>query len=134
MTLGQDDVAQSYGRCCNSEGFFDDFYDAFLKSSPKIAPMFAKTDMAKQKQLLRSGISMLLMYSKGGNIISEKTMERLGASHSRNGYNVTPDLYPFWVKSLLETIKKHDKKFSPELEAAWKQELNKGISYLCSKY
>ncbi|HGB7429174.1 TPA: globin, partial [Pseudomonas aeruginosa] len=40
-----DRVMQSYGRCCASTGFFDDFYRHFLASSPQIRAKFATTDM-----------------------------------------------------------------------------------------
>ncbi len=50
-----DRVMQSYGRCCASTGFFDDFYRHFLASSPQIRAKFATTDMTAQKHLLRAG-------------------------------------------------------------------------------
>ena len=49
-------VMQSYGRCCASADFFDDFYASFLASSPAVREKFVKTDMTAQKQLLRAGI------------------------------------------------------------------------------
>ncbi|HCH76819.1 MAG TPA: globin, partial [Pseudomonas sp.] len=49
-------VMQSYGRCCASPNFFDDFYASFLDSSPAIREKFVRTDMTAQKQLLRAGI------------------------------------------------------------------------------
>lgn len=44
-----DRVMQSYGRCCASPTFFDDFYQQFLASSPKIREKFTGTDMPAQK-------------------------------------------------------------------------------------
>ena len=51
-----DIVMQSYGRCCASDGFFDSFYDHFLATSPEVRDIFANTNMAGQKLLLRQGI------------------------------------------------------------------------------
>ena len=51
MTADKDLVQRSYGACCMSARFFDDFYAAFLASSNQIAVKFANTNMAKQKQL-----------------------------------------------------------------------------------
>ena len=42
-------VMQSYGRCCASASFFDDFYRNFLASSPQIREKFTDTDMPAQK-------------------------------------------------------------------------------------
>ena len=52
-------VMQSYGRCCASPSFFDDFYVTFLASSPAIREKFARTDMTAQKQLLRERLLLL---------------------------------------------------------------------------
>ncbi len=126
-------VNQSYFRCCNSESFFDDFYYIFLNSSPKIAPMFAKTDFSKQKQLLRHGITMMLMFHR--NLpLSKAALDRLGKSHNRDGYNVLPEMYQFWENSLILAIRKHDPEFSPELEKAWRSVLQKGLTHLKSMY
>ena len=51
-----DIVMQSYGRCCASASFFDDFYQQFLQSSPEVRAKFTNTDMPAQKLLLRQGI------------------------------------------------------------------------------
>ena len=58
-------VMQSYGRCCASANFFDDFYTRFLESSPEIRAKFATTDMTQQKHLLRHGILNLVLYARG---------------------------------------------------------------------
>ena len=65
MTADKDLVQQSYGACCLSPKFFDDFYAAFLASSSEVAGKFVNTDMTKQKQLLRDGISFMIMFYNG---------------------------------------------------------------------
>ena len=60
-----DQVMQSYGRCCASADFFDDFYTRFLASSPLIREKFVNTNMQAQKQLLRQGIMNLVMVARG---------------------------------------------------------------------
>lgn len=80
-----DRVMQSYGRCCASTGFFDDFYRHFLASSPQIRAKFATTDMTAQKHLLRAGIMNLVMYARG---MSDSKLRALGASHSRAALDI----------------------------------------------
>lgn len=41
------------------------FYDIFLESHPSIAPLFAESDFAQQKLLLRQGINCLSCFLKG---------------------------------------------------------------------
>lgn len=128
-------VSQSFGRCLGKPNFMDDFYDIFLKSSSRIAPMFANTDFEKQKAILRSTISYVIMHAKDENAAYAKTkLEQVGDIHSRGKINVDPSLYPFWVNSLVAAVKKNDDQFSPELEDAWKQVVTPALDMLKAKY
>ncbi|WP_202802660.1 hypothetical protein [Alcanivorax hongdengensis] len=48
--LATDAVFQSYGRCCASERFFEDFYQCFIRRSDAVRTLFANTDMAEVRQ------------------------------------------------------------------------------------
>jgi len=126
-------VKRSHARCALSESFFDDFYNTFMGADPEIRPMFANTDMEKQKALLKNGITYLIMFDRG-NIIGTTALRDIGKIHSRSEKNVQFKFYPIWVDSLLKTVAKHDPKFNNELEAAWRSVLTKGIEFLKSKY
>ncbi len=131
--LNVDEVRQSYGRALRGGAFLDDFYKEFLASSPEIKPMFAKTDFTKQKELLREGVSFLLMFCQDMPLAKVK-IERLGTSHNRSHLNIRPDMYRFWIDSLMKTLKKHDPQFSEALDVQWRQVLNKGIEAMKSAY
>ncbi len=126
-------VERSYGRCTLSAGFFDDFYRNFLGASPAIAPYFSKTDMAKQKQLLRAGISHMILAAKG-NSISQKKIKQLGESHNRQHFNVKPALYKLWEQSLLKTVQAHDPDYGIDLQIAWHNVLSIGVEQIKSAY
>jgi hemoglobin-like flavoprotein len=126
-----DRVMQSYGRCCASPTFFDDFYQQFLASSPKIREKFTGTDMPAQKQLLRQGILNLVMFARG---MPDGKLRALGNSHSREGFDIRPELYDLWTQSLLETIGRHDQQFAEPLRRDWREVLNKGIEVIKSHY
>lgn len=126
-------VERSYGRCTLSAGFFDDFYRNFFGSSPAIAPYFSKTDMTKQKQLLRAGISHMILAAKG-NLISQNKIKQLGESHDRRHLNVKPELYSLWEQSLLKTVQAHDPQFNLVLQMAWHKVLLVGIEQIKSAY
>lgn len=130
-------VNLSYGRCIASPDFFTDFYNEFLQSSPEIKPHFANTNMDKQKALLRDGITCVIIYSKAAdklNSFAKDKLERIGKIHSHGQHNIEPRLYPLWTKSLLNTIRKHDKQFSPQLEQDWKKIIEPAVSLLISHY
>ncbi|USD21257.1 globin [Microbulbifer variabilis] len=126
-----DIVFQSYGRCCNNEEFFKDFYDRFMGSSADIRNLFANTDMKAQRHLLRNGIMQLVLYSRG---MSDTKLRALGKSHDRTGYNIRPEWYRLWLDALIATLRQHDSAFSPEIEAAWNRAITPGIDIIRQAY
>ncbi|WP_439887436.1 globin [Pseudomonas sp. MBLB4123] len=126
-----DRVMQSYGRCCASPDFFDSFYRHFLASSPQIREKFANTDMTGQKQLLRQGILNLVMHARG---MPDTKLRALGASHSRAGLDIRPELYELWQDALLLTIGEHDGQCCGETRQAWREVLGKGIAIIKAGY
>lgn len=128
-----DMVQQSYGRCCMSSTFFDDFYNDFTKTSPKVREKFAKTDFVKQKKALRQGLTFVVMYYSGASLAG-KVIKELGESHNRQHLNIEPELYQFWTDALLRTVKKNDRNMNPQLEDAWKKVLAKAVDAIKSAY
>jgi hemoglobin-like flavoprotein len=130
---GLAEVKQSCGRACLNPNFLDRFYEIFLNSNPIIKPLFAKTDFKKQKELLRTGLFMLLAHLEGK---SSGTMglNRIAESHSKKKLNINPNLYQFWIDSLVQAVKECDKKCDPELERVWQKCLRAGVDHIASQY
>ncbi|AQZ96088.1 globin [Halopseudomonas phragmitis] len=126
-----DVVMQSYGRCCASTSFFDDFYQTFLASSAEIRDKFQNTDMPAQKQLLRQGILNLVLYARG---LPPTKLKALAESHSRHRLNIEPHLYELWLDALLKTIDAHDRDSDRTVLRAWEQVLSKGIEVIKTGY
>ena len=124
-------VMQSYGRCCASPDFFDDFYASFLASSPVVRDKFSRTDMTAQKQLLRAGILNLVLFARG---MPDTKLRALGESHSRERLDIHPQLYDLWITALLNTIKVHDGELQQQDLQAWRLVLNKGIDVIKAGY
>ena len=128
-------VSQSYGRCLGQKGFLQRFYDIFLASSPDLAPMFVNTDFEKQVELLRASIAYAITYAENPeNSIAKQKLEAVGETHSIGKINVKPELYPFWINSLVQTVSEFDPKFSPDIEANWRTAVQPTIDLLKSKY
>lgn len=126
-----DIVFQSYGRCCNNESFFIDFYDRFMGSSEEIRVMFKDTDMPAQRHLLRNGIMQLVLHSRG---MPDTKLRALGKSHSRSGYGIRPDMYGLWLEALLGTLRQHDPEFSDDTALAWRRAIEPGIELIRGAY
>ncbi|MDT3722175.1 globin domain-containing protein [Pseudomonas oryzihabitans] len=129
--LPAQNVMLSYGRCCASPAFFDDFYQCFLASSPRVREKFAHTDMAAQRLLLRQGIMNLVLVARG---LPATKLRQLGESHSRARLDIGPELYELWVACLLATLAQHDAEFSPALRQEWRDVLEAGIAVMHSHY
>jgi hemoglobin-like flavoprotein len=133
--MANDNVARvqaSYARCIASARFLDRFYDIFM-AHPDIKPLFAKTDMAKQKHLLRHGLSSVLMYAES-DAMARSCLLRIQETHGRHKLNINPRLYPIWVDSLMRAIAEHDPRFGPELEGEWRDVIAPGIELIVSGY
>ena len=122
-------VQDSFARCNLNSNFIDTFYNIFLASNPVFAEMFANTDFSAQKDLLRRGISMMILFAEG-NVVGKLALDRLGKTHGIHGMNIPADLYNFWMDSLVSAVAKIDPEFGPALEEAWREVLNKGVRHI----
>ena len=125
-------VRQSYGRCIIYQQFFVDFYDAFINSSEEIKGMFKDTNMSKQYQFLRSGISYIISYADGSRTFSMK-LDKLRDTHSEAQMNILPWMYDYWLSSLLDTVKIHDTESTQDTLASWESVMKKGIEKISIK-
>ncbi|MBB5211252.1 globin [Microbulbifer hydrolyticus] len=126
-----DIVFQSYGRCCNRESFFIDFYDRFMGSSEEIRALFKDTDMPAQRHLLRNGIMQLVLHARG---MPDTKLQALGCSHSRKGYGIRPEWYGLWLDALLATLRAHDPQFDDAIAQAWRRAIEPGIELIRGAY
>lgn len=127
-------VDKSYTRCRLTGTFIDDFYNAFIATSPRIAEKFRKADWEAQRRLLDHGIRHLILFFHEPSPVTAEKMIQLGESHSRSRLNIEPDLYDFWVSALISTVAESDPKFNPELDAAWKTVVERGIAVMKSMH
>lgn len=126
-------VLESYHRCEESGGFFDTFYDIFFAKSSEIPPKFANTDMQKQKQVIGASLLWVLRYGRGDPIALEE-VRKIGDTHSRQGHDIPPRLYTFWLDALCQAIEQHDPEFTPDLESQWRVIMEEGIDLIVSRY
>lgn len=132
MTSTDSDIVfQSYGRVCNKDRFFIDFYDHFMSSSNAIRAQFVGTDMKQQRHLLRNGIMQLVLHARG---MPDTKLRALGKSHNRTGYNIKPEWYDLWLSALMRTLKEHDPLFSNDLEASWRLAIEPGVRLIKEAY
>jgi hemoglobin-like flavoprotein len=126
-------VTQSFGQISLKQEFFDTFYDIFMKSSPEVKPLFAKTDFGKQKKLLKYGISYMILFAKDSSA-GKSALKSIAEIHDRNHFNIMPEYYPLWIDSLCNAIRKHQTDFDESVEKAWRDVMDQGIKYFIALY
>lgn len=133
MNADVEAVRSSFGRCCVKGDVIGRFYEFFLKSHPDIGPRFAHTDFETQKNLLRQGINLAILFAAGVPT-GAMAIGRLRETHKQSRLNISPTLYPFWQKSLLQAIAEFDAQFSPTLRRQWEGVLRKTIDHITAGY
>ena len=132
-SAARDLASASYQRCCERPDFFEAFYGNFFAACPEARPRFANTDFERQNKLLRHALGLLLAFPNQPP--TEPTLlTRVAERHSRRDLDVPARLYPLFVDSLIATVKQHDPAFSPEIEHAWRRTVEKGVTYMISRY
>jgi hemoglobin-like flavoprotein len=125
----------SLKRCLAVPGFLDEFYQAFVGSSEEVREKFRNTDLQRQARMLSDSLYALAVAVQGQvGSPAWGDMPRLAARHGRGDLDIRPALYDHWLACLLETARRHDPEFSPEIEAAWRATLGVGIAYMKSRY
>jgi hemoglobin-like flavoprotein len=125
-------VKSSFTRCMGKD-LIGHFYDIFLKSNPQIAPRFARTDFQAQKDLLKHGIHLAIMFAQE-NPLGKKGLARIRKSHRKANLDIPPVLYPCWKSSFLRAVSDLDPEFSEESRKAWDVVLQNAIDYISSGY
>ncbi|MDH5380711.1 MAG: hypothetical protein OEW75_07665 [Cyclobacteriaceae bacterium] len=126
-------VSMSFGRACIKGDIIGRFYEIFLESHPAVKPMFKNTDFDKQKGLLKHGVNLIILYAKGSSS-GVNGLTRIRDTHKKSKMNIDPRFYSYWKKSFIKAIKEYDSMFTPELEQAWTNVIEKGIEYISSGY
>ncbi len=99
------------------EAFAKDFYQRLFRDFPATAPLFAKTDMARQESSLIATLAVVVNgLAQGGDVVP--AVKALGKRHK--GYHVEPEHFDAVGQSLLATLSEYlGAAWTPEVEANW---------------
>jgi len=122
-------VRLSYGRAISKRQFMERFYELFMSSSPIVARKLALTNIAKQQELLSQAVNMVILFPQG-NKIARNALSRIRESHNRDGLDIKPTYYQFWIDSLITALSEHDPDFNDELDLAWRTVVREAIDFI----
>ena len=131
----RDTFLASLGRCRATPGFLDAFYQRFVASSDEVRAKFAKTDMLRQVQMLEDTLFVVANAVQGEEGSPARSdLPRIAERHSRRDLDIGPELYDLFLECLVVTVRTHDPKFTPEVEAAWREVMGFSIDYMRKRY
>jgi hemoglobin-like flavoprotein len=93
------------------------FYERLFERAPQVQPLFAHTDMARQRSMLLAALVLLRKSLRNLDAIAPKLRE-LGARHV--AYGATAEAYPIVGEVLLASMAEiAGDAWSAEIEAEW---------------
>lgn len=118
----------SLERCQSDPQFLDRFYDTFMAKSPEIKDKFSAGNMDHQKSILGRTLPYMLVANYTPDVLSG-----IAKVHGRHKLDISADLYPLWLDSLVEAAELTDKAFTTATETAWRTMMQPGIDYMISE-
>jgi methyl-accepting chemotaxis protein len=99
------------------EGLVDIFYTRLFEAAPAVEPLFAHTDLRKQKSMLLATLVLLRKSLRDLDAIAPK-LRQLGARHV--AYGARPEHYPVVAEVLLASMAEiAGDVWTAEIAAAW---------------
>jgi hemoglobin-like flavoprotein len=118
MSLQVEILEQSFVHVRDSASeFTDSFYANLFADSPHLQPLFARTDMAKQRKMLFSALIFVVENLRNPDAFNE-TLKGLGATHIKHG--ALPEYYPLFGNALFKTLAQYlGQDWTEEVKQAW---------------
>ena len=106
-----------------------------MGSSEEVREKFRHTDQKRQTEVLADTLWTMAVVVQGQpGSVARRDLTRLAEMHSRRHLDIRPELYDQWLDCLVATARRHDPRFSSEVEQAWRETLAVGIELLRSGY
>ena len=97
----------------------EDFYRRLFEVAPAVQPLFAGTDMKRQRAMLLAALVLLRNSFRNLDAVTPK-LRAMGARHV--GYGATPEAYPLVGQVLLASMAElAGDAWTPAVEAAWSE-------------
>ena len=96
----------------------DTFYNHLFETSPELQPLFANTDMIKQRKMFMDMIR-LIIYSIDNIEKVQKSIQEMGTRHVNYGVNF--DDYPKVINAFLWTLQSRlGEDYTEDVDRAWR--------------
>ncbi len=100
-----------------ADEFASTFYRILFNKYPRIKPLFAETDMAKQRSKLIESLKLVMVNVHNSEVLTS-ILKNLGARHLQ--YGAVLNDYPLIGDALLQSLEKHlGKDWTAEAKQTW---------------
>jgi hemoglobin-like flavoprotein len=118
MTLDLETLETSFDLIApRGEELVDVFYSRLFEAAPAVEPLFAHTDLRKQKAMLLATLALLRKSLRDVDAIAPR-LRQLGPRHV--AYGARPEHYPVVAEVMLASMAEiAGEVWTPEIAAAW---------------
>lgn len=108
------------------------FYDGLFARYPDARPLFVRTDMPAQEQMLAQALVAVLDHLEDVPWL-QSTLSGLGTKHA--GYGVTREMYDWVGDALIETLAKaNGEQWTPAHTAEWQEAYGAIVAMMLAGY
>jgi truncated hemoglobin YjbI len=111
-----------------SERFFDRFYERFIAADAVVAAKFARTDLPRQKEMLRESLAQMVEFFLTHQ--SNTYIVTLARIHGIRGHDISPGHYDLWLDCLVATVAEIDPAATESVELSWRVVMAPGIEFM----
>jgi hypothetical protein len=120
----------SYKRALSSADLYERIYKAFFAGCPAAVPMFAKTDLKRQYELLHHAIVLMLAFHAHPASEEPTILARVAARHGQLGMQIPADWYDTFCGAIQQSVQQSDPQLSDVVRDAWAAVLENGTRYM----
>ncbi|MEZ8388223.1 globin [Vibrio splendidus] len=119
---------ESFERCRIDQEFLESFLADFCEHNPRFSERFEKIGLEQQTKMLKA--SIILIYNSAGLPSVRNSVKKLGKRHKDLGLDISEIELNEWFNSLLNTVKKYDPHYNEQVEQAWAETLEAGLTIM----
>ncbi|HMN47361.1 MAG TPA: protein kinase [Povalibacter sp.] len=122
----------SYKRCLQRADLYENIYRSFFCACPQAGPLFEKTDLSRQYQMLHHAIVLMLAFHANPTNSEPTILSRVALRHKQLGVQIPASWFDAFSTAIAGSVAQADPEFNDESREAWVAVLDGGTKYMRS--
>lgn len=133
IALAQAELARaSYKRCLQRKDLYESIYRSFFFACPQAGPLFEKTDLLRQYEMLHHAIVLMLAFHANPASGEPTILSRVALRHKQLGVQIPAAWFDAFSRAIAESVAQADPEFNDDAREAWVAVLDGGTKYMRS--